>query len=734
MIDKLVNVVMTKNKSSNNASKKLSLTEINIHNLQILLDDFSSKVKDSRSAFADKSETVEALKIKTKNSFSDIRKMLNDKEHDLLAVLDEIDFRKDYLKKEICEVLKKIEEIFSQDQLSKLKSEENILTFFSEKEKECTDYIKKSFKDNKFLHYYIKSKMEEIFTKNPTLSDITKDINSKIRDLSSSKFQSENEYKEKLATSFGNTKLPDFLIDNDIKNLKYKLFLINNRPKENNILIECYEKIRLNEIKILEGINNKYELFLLFVIVNNSVFHKDYFGKKFFNFLEINENLIKEYFGENIQYKEIFEKFNQMDEKQEKNEIDYLYQIIEKEINEDANKLINIISSFYFILLYILKDHKRYRDISNIGNDYIDLILKNFVIFLDKKYKSKIKLENSLFQLFKELSLFDIKFLIEQKLINSENKAYSYNDISQILLKDEKLKELYLTLDDEFLLNDDPLSIVRKNMKRNFHPDKLEIYEENINLVPINNNINSNTITIIIDGYADEKNKKEKKKDINSIAQNTNRLKEWNDFIGYFKNETNIYFYNWADASEKQILWNGDKKKIIKKNENYKISRNKAKLSGKLLAYILYSFKFFKEFQINLIGFGLGNNVIKQCLKELYGLNNVNKFITIKNVILISAVNHMKKIYLWKKYMEDIIIDKFINCYSTVDEILKALSLIGGEENKNLISAGNKALLFKNSNGVNMVLNYDFTQNKFDHMSYKFGIVAQKICEEYKDI
>jgi hypothetical protein len=243
-----------------------------------------------------------------------------------------------------------------------------------------------------------------------------------------------------------------------------------------------------------------------------------------------------------------------MDEKQEKNEIDYLYQIIEKEINEDANKLINIIGSFYYILLYILKDHKRYRDISNIGNDYIDLILKNFVIFLDKKYKSKIKLENSLFQLFKELSLFDIKFLIEQKLINSENKAYSYNDISQILLKDEKLKELYLTLDDEFLLNDDPLAIVRKNMKRNFHQNKLEIYEENINLVPINNNINSNTITIIIDGYADEKNKKEKKKDINSIAQNTNRLKEWNDFIGYFKNETNIYFYNWADACEKQIL------------------------------------------------------------------------------------------------------------------------------------------------------------------------------------
>ena len=75
-----------------------------------------------------------------------------------------------------------------------------------------------------------------------------------------------------------------------------------------------------------------------------------------------------------------------------------------------------------------------------------------------------------------------------------------------------------------------------------------------------------------------------------------------------------------------------------------------------------------------------------------------------------------------------------MNCYSTVDEILKALSLIGGDKNKNLVSVGNKALEFKNSNGINLVLNYDFTKNKFDHMSYKFGVVAQKICEEYKDI
>ena len=717
-----------------NVQKSLSLAEKNIQNLKELTDALNSKMKALINAFRDNNETTESLKIKTLNSFSEIRKMLDDKENELLGVLSEINLRKDYLKKEMLAILKKMEENFPQDQLSSLKSEHNILTFFCEKEKVFNDYIKTSFHDHKFLHYFTSIKMEEIFKKNSTLNDITKNIYSKIKDLSTGKFQSENEFKEKLATSFGETKLPDFLIDNDIKNLRYKLFLINNKSKEINILIENYETIRLNETKILEGINNKYELFLLFVAVNNNVFQKNYYGTKFFNFLEINENIIKEYFGENIQYKEIFEKFNKIDENQEKSEIDNLFQIIVKDINEDINKLLNIISSFYYLLLYRLKDHKRYRDLSNIGNDYINLILKNFVIFLDKKSKPNLKLNKNLFNLLKELYLFDTKFLINQKIINSENKAYSYNEISKILLKEEKLKELYLTLDNEFLLHDDPFAAIKKNIYKHISPDKFEIFPEDINLIPIENNIKSNTITIIIDGFADEKTKKEKRKDINNIAQNVNRLKQWNDFIEYFKNETNIYFYNWSDTSENEILKNGDKKKIIKKNEDYELARGKAKLSGKLLAYILYSFKFFKEFQINLVGFGLGNNVIKQCLKELLGLNNVNKFIQIKNVILISAVNHMKKENLWKAFMETIIIDKFINCYSTVDEILKTLSLIGGAKNKNLVSAGNKALEFKNSNGINLVLNYDFTKNKFDHMSYKFGVVAQKICEEYKDI
>jgi hypothetical protein len=147
-----------------------------------------------------------------------------------------------------------------------------------------------------------------------------------------------------------------------------------------------------------------------------------------------------------------------------------------------------------------------------INREKIEKINVNFIIFLDKKLKSKLKLNKSLFDLFKELYLFDTKFLINQKLINSENKAYSYNEISLLLLKDEKLKELYLKLDSDFLLHDDPLAIIKKNIYKNIDLYKFEVFPEDINLIPIDNNIKSNTTTIIIDGFADEKTKKEKKK------------------------------------------------------------------------------------------------------------------------------------------------------------------------------------------------------------------------------
>ena len=55
--------------------------------------------------------------------------------------------------------------------------------------------------------------------------------------------------------------------------------------------------------------------------------------------------------------------------------------------------------------------------------------------------------------------------------------------------------------------------------------------------------------------------------------------------------------------------------------------------SAKILADILISNKLFNNFQINLVGFSLGANVVKYCIKELNDFNGKKNNIKFKNVI-----------------------------------------------------------------------------------------------------
>ena len=43
-------------------------------------------------------------------------------------------------------------------------------------------------------------------------------------------------------------------------------------------------------------------------------------------------------------------------------------------------------------------------------------------------------------------------------------------------------------------------------------------------------------------------------------------------------------------------------------------------------------------------------------------------------------------------------------------------------------------LEIKNEKGNNLVINYDFSENNFDQLSYDLGAVVKKIFEYYKDI
>ena len=702
-----------------------SLIKENIENIGDLSKKCEASLGALKNLYKNENISVDELKSKTESIFEDLKQLINSKEKEVLSVFSNIGILKDFLRKEMLSISKKIEEIFTQEQLSTLKSEEDILNFFVKSEEELKEFLSKSYKRNSYLKYYLFMELEDIFKNNSLICNITKDIDNKKKGIAA-QAKSEKEFIEKLPTTFPNVKIPEFLIYSDLKDVQYKSYLTERKANENNALIEVYEKIGKNEINVLDGINNKKELLFLFIAVNNKTFHRTYFGDPYLSIFRFNEHSLKQYFGEGINYNEIHTKFSTMNEDQEKIETENLLKIIDNEVNGNSDKLFNIIASFYYILYFQFKDPKKYNDLSNIGNTYINLIFKNFVIFLDSKFNTKIKLNKNLLELLNELYLLDINYLNSRDLISIENKSYSYLEIGKTLLSKNTTKDIYINLDSEFLMLDDPLAMIKKNIYKHLNPDKYEIFDENIHLIPLNKNVNSNTVTIIIDGFGDEVNKKDKNK-TNIIHQN--RINQWKDLVDYFKNETNIYFFQWALNSQESLFKNIEKKKVSKDDVIY--VKDRAKLCGKLLAYILLSNQFFNNFQVSFIGFSFGNKVIKNCLKELDMFNKYNRFFILKNVILIGAYNHMRNKETWKKYIEGIIVDKFINCYSTVDEVLKVLSVV---MKKNGLCAGNDALIINNNKGANLVLNYDFTLNKFDQLSYKFGLIIHKIFHNYRDI
>ena len=593
-------------------------------------------------------------------------------------------------------------------------------------------YCNKIFEGDDYLLNYMLDQIENIFTNNPIINHITSLITSAMQSIPLESLKSEEEYYQQLRNIYGDTPIPNFLTEKDLKNLRCILFEKNKNPtntiiermqnknynQESKKLFEFLEGFRDRRYNVLEGINKKNELFMLFVAINFKVFKKNYNGQLFFTFLKENEQLIKQIFCLNFSYNELIAHFTEIkNENQQNIQKDYFFQPVYNDINENLYKIFNIIASFYYLLFYVFKDSRQFKYVSNIGNVYINLILKNLVIFLDEKYKQE-NLNINLFYLLNDLYTFDIKYLISQKFLKFENKAYYFEDIDSILTNDEKVSEFYENLKKTFSYRQNQnvgvLTLIGEKLHKS-HPS-IE-YEKSIELISLDVNIFSNTITIIVDGFT---------------TQTQNQINEWKDLVNSFQNETMFYFYKWPTDSFQNIFEKGFLAGLKNISKNFYSATARAKICGKLLAYIQLSSKFFKNFQINLIGFSLGNHVIKHCLKELYKYNNINNknFIKLKNVILIAGATHISGNKLWKQYIENFIIDRFINCYSEVDKVL-SLAYYNCMSKK---AVGSGELIIKDDNGNNMVKNYDFTQNNFGHTTYKYEFLINRLFPNYKDI
>lgn len=457
--------------------------------------------------------------------------------------------------------------------------------------------------------------------------------------------------------------------------------------KEN---IEYYKEIKNNQNEVFKNINNKNDIFDLFVIVNYEVFKKPYFDSTFSSFLKNNEALIKQYFGENLQYNDILEKIDYKEINKKKEE---LLSIIKKELNLDI-----IIDSFYYLLFYKFKDIKEIKGRSNQGNVYINTTLTKFTNFL------AVNLDNNknLIELLYELYFFDLKDSKYEENEKIDANSYSFNDIEKLLSSCGSNLKAKIELDKIeyskiikkcFELFASVSSRVYDNFKFSF-----------ILFKGINNKITSNTITIIVDILMKEENEK-----------------DWTKFLKYFEKKTKVLFFKWTYYTKKNFL-EKEKDKWINN------ATNLSKISGLLLSDILISNKFINNYQINLVGFNLGANVVKHCIKDLSKLNGKNNFVKFKDVILIGGATHIKHEEKWKKIIKNNVIDRFINCYSCCDDKLKSLySKILNSNKSDKSPIGIKPLVLKDDKGVEIVENFDFTEDKYNQTTYDYEKVVQKV-------
>jgi len=451
--------------------------------------------------------------------------------------------------------------------------------------------------------------------------------------------------------------------------------------------------------------------------MNYSIFKKSYFNNEFFIFIKINEEIIKKYIFPNFNYSDLYKELNSMKETARNYKLETLYPIIEGEINNNKDIMFNIIASFYYLLFYEFKIPNNSNGILNIGDPYINLIFKNFVINLDRRLKRKIKIENNFYELLKDLYISDINNLIKKNLYPSKTQEFKFYEIEKIILNNPKTKICYMDLREKFSQSG-CFSIF--GTERDF-----TYFEKNIELVPFEENIFTNTITILISGFLNEE---------------SNPIDKWEDFINYYKKETMFYYFNWPSSTGWKLLYNFFRLRPI---SHFEKAILRAEICGKILAYILYSNTIFKNFQINLVGFSLGNHVIKYCIKELYYLNhdlgNINNpilltkneniyQINLKNIIFIAGATHLKKRYKWKNYIQETIIDKCKNCHTDNDTILKVYKFLMSK-----IPIGLEKVNIDYER-KNLIENYDFHKYGFGHFGYKMGLAAEIVSGPYKEI
>ena len=655
--------------------------------------------------------------------------------------------------KEYSDLIDEFSAIFLQDDINKLNNDKKIiLDYFYIGELQIERYITNIYNnnDNK-RHLYIRIAdylLRVQFEENESICKTTKKINDLILQVNESYSEQNNlndlsdkTYLEKISNALGTKAVPSFLLREGYRLRrqlqKNKEFILGSmiKLKENKKDIEYNnkhysdkenvystdeqsEQYSINNI--IKEIENKKklpfdrdlsEIYLMIFFLSLKEARNEEIYKT------IKNNLIEftKYFKieSELNYNDFKEKYIDFNDKElpisifdmefsKINESEYLCKYILASYYILINKILRSQNGIYInLLLYLQKYIKQENGLllKIIENEINNALLSDSK---DDKYNNKCNIKKS--NTFKALN-----FLFKKNNENTHTaKSFDYDSIKKAFKcsNDNNLKErFYEVIKEEesyeigsnsFFLNVLKLFEPLYKLKK---PTKINTIKNHLKLIPYQKNIEGKNILILISGY---------------LSSKSEHSKEWSKLIEVYKKKyTNpiIYFFNWPSS---EIKLN----KILYHWKDFKDARERGKYCGRLLALMMMS-NFFKDVEINIAAFSLGNHVLKHCIKELEKFGRLD---ILNNIIFMAGATDIKCNDKWEQRLSSIK-GNVINCYSNVDLALVYCKIITGKD-----TIGTKILKFKNK----IVKNYLI--NSF-HVLYRINmdIIGQFFIDDLKN-
>lgn len=515
---------------------------------------------------------------------------------------------------------------------------------------------------------------------------------------------------------------PKFILKEYINQIKNKFspfdksIVDKNKNKKIKMLIDIFNQIHSTK-KLPIELNARY--FDLFILVNHLYFQND---QPFaFEYLMHNYS----FFITAFDLKSIFSKDDFSQKVCELLTLDL--KVIEENLVSLKHQLINetniliIICSFTLLFNFIITPS---------FDQTVDFVSYNFII----SNRSKELLYNFIKGIAPVYvpEWYALIGYIQGPLIEPNIKPYTYSNkgVISMLEIDSILKDSPLQNDYQQFILDNHLQIGKVSIILSiFDFYKKENDLSPISFTPLNPDIHSTTCNIMISGF---------------LSENDELEHNWKMMVNSISSNEECYFYNWPAQTAKSIAVRfltknitsvlldsfKDLKGLVKEEspeKQFLISKTTSKNAGKILAFILASRKVFTYKTINLIGFSLGVNVIKNCIKQLYHIHTVMKISCddiIQSTLMMAGAsvirNERKDAYA--NFYNAMISGRVFHCYSFQDAILNVLFTLA--TNKNPI--GNKSLEIP---FLKKLVNCDFSEFNLGHMDYgkNFDLIVKKI-------